>query len=266
MTAQTAYTIVHAIGFEGGLDSQIGKSLITGRNNTATPIPVGRFVAFDTGAGTSEIAVKVLSAAANKLRGVVVLDQAHEPQSPDGYAEDELVSILEQGNVLMITEQAVTPNDTVHTRFNATGATGTTPAVGRVRKDPDGVAEVNTCTPTAANAQLYSLSFLIDGVRFTFSYLSDASGTATEICDAFRTAMAADAAFTAEVVATGTVTLILTSQRVGVSQGITNVGPGVMGIVATTPAAATAVKVAGARFKSSAAAGGLVWVSVNLPA
>lgn len=268
MTAQTAYTINHAQGYPGGLDSGI-KRARTARNNTATAIPTGRFVAFDTGASTSELAAKLPVALTDKLIGVSMLDQARENTAVD-YAQNELFSILREGNILMFTEQAVTPNDPVFVRTSVTGATGSVPALGQVRKDANGAVEVNTVTPTAGNTTAYGLSFNINGRTFTFQVLSDATATAQEICDAFRTAMAADAAFTALVVATGTTTLILTSQQLGVPQNVTvnasTTGTGGLAIVATTPGAPTAIAAAGCSFMTSAAAGGLVWVSVNLPA
>lgn len=265
MTAQQlSYTITHAAGYPGQHSDM--KSARTCRNNTATAIPDGRFVAFDSNTGTTERAAKLPDAASNKLLGVVLLDQSRETVTT-GYAEDEIFSAIDQGKVLMFTEQAVTPLDDVYVRFSVAGSPGgSSPAVGQVRKDADGVAEVNTITPTPANSAIYSLRFTIGGQVFTFTVLSDASATATEICDAFRTAMAADAAFTALVVGSGTATLILTSQSVGVAQNVVNSGNGVLGIVATTPNAAKAVRVPGCSFLSSASAGGLVWVNVNLPA
>lgn len=263
MTAQLTYSVNHAIGYPGAHSDL--KSARTCRNNTATAIPDGRFVAFDSGAGTTENAAKLPSAATDKLRGVVMLDQSRETVTT-GYAEDEVFSALEQGKILVFTEQAVTPADPVYVRFNATGGGGTSPAVGQVRKDNDGVAEVNTLTPTAVNSTIYKLHFEIDGRAFFFEIVSDAATTAAEICDAFRTAMAANAAFTALVVASGVATLILTSQSAGIAQNIQNVGPGVIAIAATTPASVKAILAEGVSFHSSAAAGGLVWLNVNLPA
>ena len=68
--------------------------------------------------------------------GAVIFDHAHEIQTT-GIPDDGMVSIVSKGQIYMITEQAVTPADPVFVRFNAAGATGTTPAVGQVRKDAD---------------------------------------------------------------------------------------------------------------------------------
>jgi hypothetical protein len=263
MAPQLSYSITHEIGYPGAHSDM--KSARTCRNNTATAIPDGRFVAFDTGTGTTENAAKLPSAATDKLLGVSLLDQARETVET-GYAEDEIFSAIDQGKVLVYTEQAVDPRDPVYVRFNATGASGSSPAVGKVRKDNDGVAAVFTITPTAANATIYKLAFSINGRSFVFEVLSDGSGTAQEICDAFRTAMAANADFTALVVATGTVTLILTSQQAGIDPNVESIGPGVLAVVETTPASVKAILASGCSFHSKAAAGALVWVNVNLPA
>lgn len=135
MTQQTSYSTNHAIGYDGGVDSD-AKRVRTARNNTATPIPQGRFVVFDTGANTSELAAKLPDATGQQILGVVMLDQAREVVAV-GYAQNELMSVIYEGKVLVRTEQAVTPNDPVFVRYNATGATGTNPAVGQVRKDAD---------------------------------------------------------------------------------------------------------------------------------
>lgn len=135
MTAQTAYTIYHAAGYEGGVNSD-EKRVRTARNNTATPIPQGRFVVFDSGGGTTELAAALPSATGQKILGVVMLDQARETVAV-GYAQNELMSVMYEGAILVRTEQAVTPLDPVFVRYNAAGGTGTNPAVGQVRKDAD---------------------------------------------------------------------------------------------------------------------------------
>lgn len=113
--------------------------------------------------------------------------------------------------------------------------------VGKTDGGAEEIPEVKTLTPTAANTTVYALAILVrrEGLAprlFNFSITSDGSATATEINDAFRTAMAADAAFTALIVATGTATLILTRQEGGSEAGfdVTNIGPGVITVASTT--------------------------------
>lgn len=268
--SQTSYSVNMAAAYVGG--HALLTQVISARNNSAVQIPYGTAVAFDLNTGTTDLAVRLPAAAADLIRGVAMYDAAHESAAPGatgltGIAAGAMLSVVREGQVWMITEQAAGPNDPVYVRYNVTGATGTTPALGQVRKSPDGVAEINTVTPTIGNATAYGLSFLINGQAFAFQVLSDASGTAQEICDAFRTVMAANAAFTALVVASGSTTLILTSQQAGVPQGIavsaSTTGAGGLAIVATTPAAPTAVLMTRWHFDSTAIAGGLILVDVN---
>lgn len=79
------------------------------------------------------------------------------------------------------------------------------------------VLQVTTGTPTAANSTLYTIVLtytnkvtrIIEAKEFNF--LSDASATATEICDGFRRQINALNAII-PVVASGTTTLVLTAQ------------------------------------------------------
>lgn len=262
--SQTSYSVLMATAFIGahGLLTRV----VPARNNSGAELPYGRAVQFDSGAGTSELAVKLPASAAGVIQGVSLYDASHEVQTT-GIPDDGMLSVVRQGDVFMYNETAVTPTDPVYVRHTLAGATGSVPALGQVRKNPDGAAEVNTVTPTAGNTTLYGLAFNIEGVPYSFEVLSDATATAQEICDAFRTVMAANAAFTAQVVASGAATLILTSQRAGVPQNITvnanTTGTGGLAIAATTPAAPTAVLQPSWKFNQIAAAGAGVWVTVN---
>jgi hypothetical protein len=122
--------------------------------------------------------------------------------------------------------------------FTADGA-NTYPAgliLGRISLATVDDAQLWTLTPTAANDTQYQLDIQFDdGVSFPFQVKSDASGTATEIVTLFKAQMAANAAFTARAVATGTATLLLTNQ--GVVQFTSNdAGPGAWAsLIETTP-------------------------------
>lgn len=132
--SQTSYSVYMASAFVGGhakLDT-----VITGRNNSGAELPYGRAVVHDTGAGTSDTAVKLPSLAGDVIRGVALYEHAHEIQTT-GIPDDGMVSIASRGQVWMETEQAVTPSSPVFVRYNAAGATGTNPAVGKVRLDAD---------------------------------------------------------------------------------------------------------------------------------
>ena len=90
--------------------------------------------------------------------------------------------------------------------------------------------------------------------------------TATQICDGFRALMAADTAFTALCVATGTTTLILTSQNEGQTMDVNNGGaPGVMVIVPTIAPASTCDLVANAQWLEGSTAAGVAMLELNIP-
>lgn len=162
-------------------------------------------------------------------------------------------------------EDAVSPGDPVHVRVNATGAE----VFGALRGSRDGVADVWTVTPNAVNDLTYSLQIAFPefGEVYIFEVLGDASATATEICDDFRTAMALDLPFTARVVATGTATLILTGQDAGAA--FVPADGGSLGnytsIVNTTPAVMDTVEIPGAEWETEATAGNLAVARINLP-
>jgi hypothetical protein len=148
-------------------------------------------------------------------------------------------------------EQDVTEADPVFVRYSANGGSTT---LGAFRKDADGVADVWTLTPAASqNSTLFTVRVSVPGQgSWTFTYISDSTMTAAEVVTGFQTAMAADAAFTALVVASGSSTLILTAQTAGVALVPTSVGPGLFSsITNTTPAAAHARRVKGAYFVGS---------------
>jgi hypothetical protein len=133
--SQTSYGVTMTPAFVGGHAQLI--QCITGRNNSGAELPYGRAVVYDAiNAGSTEKAVALPSLTGQKIVGAVIFDHAHEIQTT-GIPDDGMVSIVSKGQIYMITEQAVTPADPVFVRFNAAGATGTTPAVGQVRKDAD---------------------------------------------------------------------------------------------------------------------------------
>jgi hypothetical protein len=97
-------------------------------------------VAHDTGAGTSELAFRPLSAGTDVLLGIAIQDHTLPQASPvanGGIPQNFMGSLVSRGEVWVQVEQAVTPSSPVFTRFNAVGATGTNPAVGRFRTDAD---------------------------------------------------------------------------------------------------------------------------------
>lgn len=83
--------------------------------------------------------------------------------------------------------------------------------VGRMATTP--VAHVETLVPTVVVGAKYTVELADnDGVVQTFTYTAESGDTATDICDAFRTAIAAA---TIDITASGTVTLVLTGDNAG---------------------------------------------------
>lgn len=264
--SQTSYTQNHLVAYEGGRGDSRPATIHTGRNNSGSEMPYGRFVCFDAGSGTTELAMKPRSAAGQKNLGVLLWDAAHESQTT-GLADDGVGSVLSAGSVWMIAEGTVTPNDKVYVRHTANGSPGTSDGIGRVRANTDGSAQVQTATPTAGE---HSKTFVLrvaflDGAIYEFEYASDGTMTATEVCDGLRVKMAADLAFTARIVATGTSTLIMTAQSVSLDQSVAiSAGDGAIVVVNTTPAAPLAEVEPRARFLTSATIGLPVMVELSL--
>lgn len=114
------------------------------------------------------------------------------------------------------------------------------------------VLQITTCTPTAAqnNTQFSlqitqfvptNLGFLGDGqnVIHNLSFLSDASMTVTEVCNAFRTQLAQITDL--KITATGTTTLILTAQTGAPIFTVVSTGVGLWTSITTSPAGVNAV-------------------------
>lgn len=162
-----------------------------------------------------------------------------DPNQPDLLPAPGLGAVAYEGAIAMrnVGSVAAAPGGQVHVVISVAGGQ----QLGQARADQDGgVAKVITATPTAANDTTYVLTVSFpDNQEFNYTVLSDGSGTATEINDDFRTLMAADAVFTARVVATGTATLILTAQALGEDFTVTDSGPGAWASITDTIEAAT---------------------------
>lgn len=141
--SQTSYSINMQQAYEGSHGTL--SYVRPGRNNQATAQPVGRMVAHDTATGTggvanAELAFRALSAGTDVLLGVLIQDHTHpqiNPVANGGVPSNAVGSIVSRGEVWVQVEQAVNPSSPVFVRFNAAGATGTNPAVGRFRTDAD---------------------------------------------------------------------------------------------------------------------------------
>lgn len=260
--SQTSYSIVAADAFPGLLDMNFQNPDILSRfNEESSKIGFGLMLR----QGTAEEQARNLSATGQSVAGVSIHE--HTPKATGTGTATEIeasggkAGVLRRGRIWVVTEEAIVIGDGVFYRF----ATGSGTVLGAFRTDRDGVPEVSTLTPTVVNDADYAVRVLIEGTSYTFTVQGDASATATEICDDFRTQMAADATFTALVVATGTTTLILTGQNTGQELDITSVGTGVMVIVETTPPAPTADDLSSqAKWLTAESASGVALLEINL--
>lgn len=269
MTVQTTYSRNPVAAFAGQIgDNREGMVIASRLNGESSNLPAGIFVKRG-GEGLANL----ISAAADALSGVVLNTFSRNPgdsglalSGTDAYGPHQPMPVLESGPAWVVCEQSMAISDPIYVRFSANG-TGKL-QVGAVRKDADGVAQVTTITPTAANATTYVLDVeLSTGHRATFEYLSDGSATAAEIVTGFKTLMAADTEVSGEITATGSATLILTGVTAGKSFIAQSAGDGVLTVVATTPPAAHARLVKGARVeRASTAAAGVVELVFSLSA
>lgn len=262
--SQTAYSVDPALAFRGLLgDPNDDKFAIPLSNGAAAAQGFGIMVKRD--AVNPEDQFDIIAAAGDTPLGILVHTQAQQDPAladPLGVSLLEEASILRRGRIWVAVEEAVTTLNPVFYRHTAKG--GNT-EIGQFRSDADGVAEVSTLTPTVVIDTVYTVDVHIGEEDFHFEILSDGTATATEICDAMRVAMALDATFTAQVVASGTTTLILTGQTAGVDLDVVSSGPGVFTIVETTPSAPTAEVLSNAQWLLSSAAAGVALLELNIP-
>lgn len=237
----------------------------SGLNENAAAIPYGLLVK----EGSEDDGFDLYSASA-KPAGVTVHSHASalaDNENP-GVQADSMCELMRRGRIQVTVEDAVTKGARAYARHTSDGGSNT--QKGKFRSDNDGVSQVTTVTPTSANSTKFALDVFVNGKLFPFTTTSDGSSSATEICDQFRTAMAADAAFSALITASGTATLILTGTAAMKGKAFQVGDGGAVGnyasITETTPASTRADEVEGCRFLSSADAGGLAVLEVNLPA
>lgn len=134
--SQSSYSYTSGAPLEGSLGSTRNQTVVAKRNNSGSDIPYGRFVVHDSGTGTSEMAIKLPSASGDVIVGVLVHSHAHNPSNTTGLLDDDIGNVLMEGDVWMIAEEALTVDDPVFVRYDASGATGSQ-ALGRVRDDAD---------------------------------------------------------------------------------------------------------------------------------
>jgi hypothetical protein len=262
--SQTAYSVDPALAFRGLLaDPNDDKFAIPMANGAAAAQGFGIMVRRDAANPADQF--DIFSAAGQAPLGVTVHTQAQEDPSLAGslgIALLEPASVLRRGRVWVRVEEAIAVTDGVFYRH--TSGSGT--EIGAFRNDADGAAEVSTLTPNpVVNDTVYTVDMHILDQDYHFEILSDGTATATEICDAMRAAMALDAQFTALVVASGTTTLILTSQVAGLGLVPVSSGPGLFDIVETTPPVPTCEEIVNAQWLQGSTGAGVALLELNLP-
>lgn len=257
---QTSYTAKPPVGLPGQLYGIQRPILLTKQAETNLPFGIA------VKQGTAELEILAPTAAADEIIGVVVRNMHKNTSDLSGtnqVREGDLHPVLCEGMICVTVEDAVSAGGAVFVRHTAPGEE----VLGAFRGSAGGVAELTTITPTAANSTHYVLNVSVGDKDFQFEYTSDGSATDEEICDGLRAAMtSAGTDFSSRVTAGGTATLTLTGANAGEPLVITSNGPGVLGIVETTPSAAIAKKLPGARFIRDAGAGEIAVVQLNLPA
>lgn len=260
MAVQTTFKR-YSTGNVPGFDSDQGRGYNReATNKTGSDIDVG--VAFKQSSSVDSGAL-ALTAATEPVIGFSLNDQGRNPNglTTGAYKDKQMFPIKCEGAFFAQCDQDMKPGDKVFVRF-AASANAQVGVVGSVRKDPDGVAQVTTLTPTATSNAVYVARVDFDGEAagtkrkaYEFEYQADGSATATEIVTGFKAAMAADPEFTARVVATGTTTLVLTGQTTGEAFTVTSAGDGAFASITTgTPPAPSARRLKGARVLTSGTA------------
>jgi hypothetical protein len=207
----------------------------TPQNAGGVLLPMARWAAYGTPVGEGQRRA-IRPSAGDRLAGIILRDISVRrgfstlDAAANEHRPGDMVTVREEGDVAMFNRDpaAVSAGDPVFVIVDPLGGG----AVGEARASAAGIAQITTATPTVANDTTYSL--LVDipaaqglpALQRTFTILSDGTATDQEICDAFRAAMAADAAFTARIVASGTTTLVLTGQTPGAAFVVADVQEG----------------------------------------
>jgi len=264
---QIVYPENQAVGLEGDIADGGRDAHSRTRVNIAADMNFGRGVSV----GAADDEVLLPTGVATAFRGITRFSHTGSGSTTaTGIPQNMPASILTKGRIRVIAEEAVTPASQVFMRYQNAGASPE--GIGRFTGTEDAaVAKVVTATVTAVNDTDYQLTIHFpDNEEFVYDVTGDASATATEINDDFRTKMAADAGFTARVVATGTTTLILTGQLVGEDFLVNDSGPGDWASITDTIAAATGDTVRlddvhSIQWVTSASAGEIAVLELNLP-
>lgn len=269
-------TVVPAAAETTLVSTEVAASQSTG----GVVIPMGRFLAYrtpETGGlrrgGLPSASTDVIACVAlrdpTQSRGTSYLSTA-----TNDYPVGCVMTGRERGQVsIKNVGAAAIAGGPVYTVISTTGGD----ALGQVRGDRDGTAEVWTMTPTAANSTVYGLTVMFgpwdgeDAETFLLSVeTSDGSATQTEISDLFKALIAttpfARLASLVSVSATGAATVILTGTQLGRPFTVADAAEAGdwTSITNTTTAAQYTKRVLGARFDENVAADAVGKIFLNL--
>lgn len=256
--SQTSYSQNLAVATPGMIADNTDKDVMS-KVNPVVAIPFGTGVCRGVNPDRDvKLPASPLEAAA--IVGVALRDLSVENQR-DGlvpnYPIGSPVACLKKGCVWVKVSVAVVAGDDVYCRYANGIADVTDTQAGSFGNTGDGIAQVDTVTPTAVNSTNYVL--YVNGS--TYEYLSDSSATAAEIVAGLLAEINANP--DSPVTASGTNTLILTAKVAGTAF-VTQVGPN-LSVAHTTANAGSAARVPKAKFQTSSAADGFAILEVNFP-
>ncbi len=258
-TASNVAGVVTLTFLHNGIDYTVDNEVVTGpgtlvaaetQSAGGSAIPFGRFCTMGAATdGQAAITLPTGATTADQIAGITLRPQGQFSNAGSQAAADDdtipvgdVGTIAYDGSILMLNvgNVAATPRGVVHCVVDTSNGFDAGAASAEALT---AVAMVITATPTAANDTDYQLDVhFADGTDLTYEFTSDASGTATEICDGFRALMDADPFFTAKVTTSGTATLIITGDVAGENFEVIDSGDGAWtSITDTTEASADTV-------------------------
>lgn len=256
-------------------------TVATSQTAGGSTIPMARYVCYGTpvsegmGGGPGRRA-SLPSATTSVLAGIALKDITQvrpfdtTASSTNAWSIGSIVSVREEGEVAMenVSDTAAIAGGAVYVVVSTSGGD----ALGEVRADADGTADVWTLTPTAANDAVYGITIHFPAWNgqgpMTFvvpPVTADASATATEIVTLLAASIATVAELPSLITTSGTSTLILTGDDLGRPFTVYDSAEAgdFASITHTTTAAQYTVKAIGARWTIPTAGGAIGRVFVR---
>lgn len=235
------------VAFSSNPNTNLTQAATTSPVVADLPLGVGMVSTDGEVAAVPSATTAVLAGVVKRGRGI----EGEDDNSAETHKAGDTLELVTEGDVFVESEEDVTSEeDPVWMRVSAAG----TEVAGAFRITPDGTSQVTTLTPGAGQNSV-EVSVLVTiltgehaGKSLVLSALADGSMTATEVCDAWRTQLNADAFWSALLVDTGTATLILTAANAGFTFDVTAI-QGTTTIAATTAAVVDCVRIPRTRAK-----------------